>query len=97
MREFFKESERPYVAIADFKGHFVEFTVYEGNNYDASLDPLFAGSVKWDGCSNWEIGELHFCTQKQAKEFGILLGMLYDWAAELMPENKDNLGENKIE
>lgn len=48
------------------------------------------GYVKWDGCSNWYFDEqdrvmLHFCEKEQAQAIGVLLGRLYDWAKELIP------------
>ena len=46
------------------------------------------GSVKWDGCSNWNFDEqdrvmLHFCRKEQAANIGILFSRLYEWANEL--------------
>lgn len=66
----------------------VEFEVYETNfNCDRSL--FLTGYVKWDGCSNWNIPEgnyqLHFCGRKEMEKFTELLQAMFDWAAELMP------------
>jgi hypothetical protein len=48
------------------------------------------GSIKWDGCSNWQFDEqervmLHFCGRKNATNLGILMDRLYDWASEVIP------------
>jgi hypothetical protein len=37
IREFFKDTPRPYQAIAECKGHYVEFMVFEG------IDDKFIG------------------------------------------------------
>lgn len=55
-----------------------------------------SGSIKWDGCSNLNFDEqdrvmLHFCSKTSATNIGVLLGRLYELAAELMPEQVDNL------
>ncbi len=47
-----------------------------------------AGSVKWDGCSNWQFVEqervmLHFCGVESASNLGELFKRLYTWAKEL--------------
>jgi len=89
LREFYKESDRPFTVAAELKGHFVEFTIYEGAEYDTKLDPLFVGVIKWDGCSNWDLPQFHFCTKGEARRLGEFLEELYYWAAELMPTNKD--------
>ncbi len=49
---------------------------------------FLSGSVKWDGCSNFNLGEggyYHFCSKQEAIDIGVLLGRLYDWAAKLIP------------
>ncbi len=70
----------------------VKFTVYEHTLYEEAPDPLFLGSIKWDGCSNWDFSKqncaLHFCGRNKAVEFGVFLGKLYEWAAELMPDKE---------
>ncbi len=74
----------------------VEFSVHPDSVHQ---DAVFVGFVKWDGCSNWHLDgksyQLHFCSQTDAKNFGVLLSKLYDWAAEILPEYKDNLGNEK--
>jgi hypothetical protein len=59
-------------------------------------EPLMLCSIKWDGCSNWHVfGEnnyqLHFCGLKPTRDFGAMLSELYEWAAELLPENRDDI------
>jgi hypothetical protein len=91
LREFFKESDKFYKVLGELHENIVDFTVYE----EGELEPLLKGTVKWDGCSDWHFGRfyypLYFYNKNQAKEFGLLLAGLYDWAAELMPQNKENL------
>lgn len=50
---------------------------------------FFEGSIKWDGCSNWEFfnenGLMeHFCERKQAVNFGELFSRLYDLGRDLI-------------
>jgi hypothetical protein len=65
--------------------------------YTSSPDPvdtieeaqIFAeGSVKWDGCCNFEFTDvpLHTCSRADAGDLGRLLEAIYDLAAEEMPE-----------
>lgn len=53
---------------------------------------FFSGSIKWDGCSNWDFFEgdkegimQHFCERKQAMNFGELFSRLYDLGRDLIP------------
>lgn len=85
-----------YYVIENFQGYIVDFAVYK---YEEDLDPLFIGTIKWDGCSYWNFTSnyypLYFDSKNAAKDFGLLLASLYDWAGELMPEHKECLGDNK--
>ncbi len=51
----------------------------------------FSGFVKWDGCSNWDIGDQHFCNVTQAERMGPLLRCLYKIAAEWMPNHCEDI------
>lgn len=57
--------------------------------------PNIDGSIKWDGCSNWDFNTdecmMHFCGKGGVEEFGKLLIKLYDMTAVAMPEHKENL------
>jgi putative heme iron utilization protein len=58
------------------------------NLEDAEL--FLSGHVKWDACSNWNFDAqescmIHFCEKQQAENIGVVLGRLYDIAAELIP------------
>jgi hypothetical protein len=67
--------------------HILSVTVYEFWGGEPCYDEeriFFTGFVKWDGCSNWDMG-LHFCSKKQAVELGTLLGRLYGLAARMIP------------
>ncbi len=97
VREF---CDGKYTVLAEMPAScVVDYSVYEGSGYTASLDPLFVGSIKWDGCSNWDFPHghypLHFCSKESAISFGKFLGELYDWASELMPESSEYLGLDK--
>ena len=48
-----------------------------------------SGAVKWDGCSNWVFDELnrcalHFCSRGEATNVGVMMGRVYDLAADLI-------------
>ena len=56
----------------------------------AGAQVFLSGHVKWDGCSNVVFDEqeqaaLHFCGKEMATNVGVLLGRIYDLAAELIP------------
>lgn len=48
-----------------------------------------SGSIKWDGCSNWNMmpdeARLHFCSREDAINLGVLLGRLYNIAKAEIP------------
>lgn len=50
---------------------------------------VIKGSIKWDGCSNWNMMPddtlLHFCGKEGAIGLGTLLGRLYDIAKAEIP------------
>ena len=83
------------------ESHYVKFEIFEikGTNAedrlygaDAGLRldeaPLYVhGTVKWDGCSDWQIDEpvcLHFCTRGGVSDLGSILTSCWDWASELI-------------
>lgn len=86
----FDLKEKSYYVSAEIYEFSVEFHVYE----EQATDYLFSGSVKWDGCSNWDFHSFnervgyshpfHFCSKESAVEFGVFLGQLYDWTSELI-------------
>ncbi len=43
-----------------------------------------SGSVKWDGCSNWDATSIHFCERDYAIQFGRVLASCWDWANEIL-------------
>jgi hypothetical protein len=58
---------------------------------DFRVKPYLTGSVKWDGCSNWDFPDLrenntllHFCGRRAALAVGVLLDRCYTLAKELM-------------
>lgn len=67
-----------------------EETLVFGPNCEPFHDGLeteLTGSVKWDGCSNWDNGDdmLHGCNRQHLIDLGLLLAACWDWAAELIP------------
>lgn len=61
---------------------------------DPSLaEPALSGSIKWDGCSNWDFhcedGMIHYCGVKMATSIGRLMERLYDIAAAAMGDKFD--------
>ena len=58
-------------------------------------ETFLEGTVKWDGCSNFEFSAqknamLHCCSKDDVVAIGTLLGRIYDCAARLIPEHKEN-------
>lgn len=48
------------------------------------------GSVKWDGCSNWdfsstELNMFHGCCKADLTNLGAIMGEAWDWTRELLP------------
>lgn len=71
-------------AADDPDPNFVEFEVIAGENEMRGI--FLSGSVKFDGCSNWDFHTddtlMHFCDQAEAEGLGRLLGRLYQIARE---------------
>lgn len=102
MREIkeFDHQDHPCTILAELHGHYVDFYIYEGKDseWDADMEPWIDGSIKWDGCSNWQVHghyPIHFCSKGESKMFSELFQFLYFFAAELMPEHEKNLGDDK--
>lgn len=97
-RKYYEDTSSPYFVVASGEDYFVDFIVYKGEDEGESL---FEGSIKWDGCSNWDFPNghypLHFCSKIEALNFYGLFSELYNLAAEMMPKHKDCLGEDKYE
>jgi hypothetical protein len=61
-----------------------------------SAKPEIEGSIKWDGCSNLDIGDAdrpgcmwHHCDREGLVAVGTVLGRLFDEAMALMPTRYD--------
>lgn len=90
-------------AIGWSKGENGDFTIknYEKKEAISSMDDTenldeaareFAGSVKWDGCSNFEylpdaIAMIHFCGREDIKRFSDMLIAVYDLAKEVLKQD----------
>lgn len=67
-----------------------------GEDYTDSLDhaaTLFAGSVKWDGCSNWLLTNIHACGRTELTDLSTLMVQCWDMAARLCPNFDKTLVE----
>lgn len=56
----------------------------------AESEPFMHGSVKWDGCSNWDIddlqrGMIHACDREGLIRFGEVMARCWDWTADICP------------
>lgn len=57
--------------------HAMNFEIFE--NQDS--EPTFSGSIKWDGCSNWNCQVIHFCEREWFVEFAHVLEICFDFTA----------------
>ena len=67
--------------------HYVEVTVWEPINHED--DMLFRGSIKWDGCANFNWTDTvawHLCGPSAAGDFSIMLERLFDAAKQRLGE-----------
>jgi hypothetical protein len=56
-----------------------------------NAEPMLRGSVKWDGCSNWdfslqEMNLFHGCSKKDLVNIGLILGEAWDMTKTLIPD-----------
>ena len=61
---------------------------YEFTEDIKEADTYISGEVKWDGCSNWDFDVakdimLHGCSKKDLTRIGEVMGICWDWTAEL--------------
>lgn len=65
--------------ITKIHEYHVDFEIRDSN--DASTDePDVTGTIKWDGCSNWQAGEhcqVHFCSAKDMDDFAAVFKAIY--------------------
>lgn len=54
--------------------------------------PILTGSIKWDGCSNFQFPDdcYHWCGRKDAADFGKMIDRLYERAASMIKAWDDN-------
>lgn len=55
-----------------------------------NAEPMFKGSVKWDGCSNWdfsfqEMNMFHGCSKTDLINLGLILGEAWSMTKNLIP------------
>jgi hypothetical protein len=84
--EVFAVEEQPVKGRLLFTNSYTQ----SGNHPTTELpdaEKFFTGFVKWDGCSEWDLGSHHFCSVKEAEDIGRLLRRLYEFAAQWMPSN----------
>lgn len=56
----------------------------------SEAEVYISGSVKWDGCSNWNIDEnergmLHGCSRQDIQRIGDIMAQCWDWTSQLIP------------
>jgi hypothetical protein len=56
-----------------------------------NAEPMFKGSVKWDGCSNWdfsfqEMNMFHGCSKTDLINLGLILGEAWSMTKILIPD-----------
>lgn len=61
-----------------------------------AADPFLSGSIKWDGCSNWDFHDhdcmVHFCGRADATSIGRLMDHLYTITSERLDTFDSDLG-----
>lgn len=73
-----------------------EVSFPEGKDME-DTSPILNGQIKWDGCSHNYFGEeemkgyIHGCSRKDMVRLGAIFDALFDLAATLMPENREDL------
>lgn len=75
-----------------YKKNWTSSTDSVDSYYEAAF--YLRGSIKSDGCSNMSFTDevmLHFCGRKDLNNLNQLLLRLYDMAAEIMPDSKEDL------
>ena len=78
--------------------HHVEYVAFE-NDESAGKIPYLHGSVKWDGCSNWDFDELrdcmlHGCGRRDLLRFSNLLVRCWDLTKDLLPTWDSSITEH---
>lgn len=75
-----------YVQAAQEHSHAISFRIWTIGGMVSSGDgspvsePDFEGSIKWDGCSNWNACALHFCEPEEFKIFADVLTFCWEFA-----------------
>lgn len=63
----------------------------------SKAEKFWHGSIKWDGCSNWDFNTescmAHFCGKEDAMMIGKLMGRMYEITAEKLPTYDKSVAE----
>jgi hypothetical protein len=51
-------------------------------------EPFITIGVKWDGCSNWNVGDGHCCDRSGLADIGLVLTVCWDMAGRYMPKTR---------
>jgi hypothetical protein len=62
----------------------------DGTDDLAKAEVFLECSVKWDGCSNWSMGDHHFCSSREAKQISWIMDAVYEMASCALPDFDDN-------
>lgn len=69
----------------------------DGTTDFAEGEGFLSGSIKWDGCSNWDFHTdecmAHFCGRKHATSIGRLMDRLYQITKDRLPTYDEDLAE----
>lgn len=65
-------------------------SLYSGDyKLDVSeAEPFLTIGVKWDGCSNWNVGDGHCCDRSGLADIGLVLTACWDMAGRYMLETR---------
>lgn len=88
-----------YTTITDSDTQYPIWQRAGSDCFDLSYDlkdseTYISGSVKWDGCSNWNIDEnergmLHGCCRQDIQRIGDIMAQCWDWTAQLISDKWD--------
>jgi len=77
-----------FYVLATPSDYHVDYEVFDSRENTQGDDIILSGSVKWDGCSNWQTNEdcmLHACEREELVNIGLLMAECWDLTAELCP------------
>lgn len=74
--------------VADVQDYHINYQIFDQHD-----DLIVEGSIKWDGCSNWDYTVdgvmLHFCSESEMKQFHKTMELCYVHARDYFGETFD--------